>query len=259
MEKAENTKASGLSRTGLRLWGLLFVLAGLVGRAIIGNELLGLDQISTGQLLEMMQGSDHVMILSTVTLILQALETCAVPIFAFLLADGFNHTSSFRNYLLKVVGVAVLSEIPFNLAISGRAIDTSSRNPVVALALGLVMLYLFRYFSEDSIRQKIIKIVVGIAGILWAAMLRVDNGIALMLMICVLRAFRKNPMVRNIAGATGAVVCTLFSPFYLASPMAMLIVHFYNDEKEFSKNKWVPYLTYPVLLVIVWLAATFAF
>lgn len=259
MEKVEKKPVSGLSRTGLRIWGLLFVLAGLVGRAIIGNELLGLQQISGAELLEMMQGSDNVMILATVTLILQALETCAVPIFAFLLVDGFERTASFGKYLLRVVIVAVVSEVPFNLAFSGKVIDGSSRNPVVALALGLVMLYLFRYFGEDNIRQKLIKLLVGVAGILWAVMLRVDNGIGLMLMICVLRAFRRNSMVRNIAGATGAVVCTLFSPFYLASPMAMLIVHFYNEEKEFSKNKWVPCLTYPVLLVIVWLVAKFAF
>lgn len=258
MEQVEKKSVSGLSRTGLRIWGLLFVLAGLVGRAVIGNGLLGLDQISPGQLLEMMQSSDDVMILATVTLILQALETCAVPIFAFLLVDGFERTASFGRYLLRVAIVAAVSEIPYNLALSGRVIHLSSRNPAIALALGLVMLYLFRYFSEDSARQKIIKILVGVAGILWAVMLRVDHGIALMLMICVLRAFRRNPMVRNIAGATGAVVCTLFSPFYLASPMAMLIVHFYNDEKEFGKNKWVPCAAYPVLLVIVWLVVTFA-
>ena len=46
------------------------------------------DKFKAAELLEMMQGSDNVMILATVTLILQALETCAVPIFAFLLVDA---------------------------------------------------------------------------------------------------------------------------------------------------------------------------
>ena len=109
MENVEKKPVSGLSRTGLRIWGLLFVLAGLVGRAIIGNELLGLQQISGAELLEMMQGSDNVMILATVTLILQALETCAVPIFAFLLVEGYFHTSNLRKYIKRLFLFALLS------------------------------------------------------------------------------------------------------------------------------------------------------
>lgn len=259
MDKVEQNRISGLSRTGLRLWGLLFLLVGLVGRCVIQMKLLGLGQISGAQLLEMMQGSDQVMILATAALILQAIETCAVPIFAFLLVDGFGRTGSFKGYLLRVIAVAVLSEIPFNLAMGGKVLDTSSRNPVAALVLGLIMLYLFRYFSEDGLRHRLIKLLVGIAGILWATMLRVEHGLALTVMICVLWAFRKKPMTRNIAGATGAVVCTLFSPFYLASPMAMMAVHFYNEEKPCTKNRWVTYLTYPVLLLLVWAVANFAF
>lgn len=259
MENLSSTSRSGLGRNGLRLWGLLFLLAGMVGRSIFQMKLLGIGQISGGDLLTLMQNSDDAMIFATVALILQAVETCATPIFAFLLIDGFRRTSNFRNYLLKIAGVAVISEIPFNLAVSGKVLDTSSRNPVVGMVFGLVMLYLFRYFSEDSVRQRIIKLLVGIAGILWATMLRVDNGIPLMVMICILWAFRKNPLTRNIAGATAAVVCTLVSPFYLASPMAMLVVHFYNEEKEYRRSQVVVYLAYPVMVLAVALAAMFAF
>ena len=55
MENLSNTSRSGLGRNGLRLWGLLFLLAGMVGRSIFQMKLLGIGQISGGDLLTLMQ------------------------------------------------------------------------------------------------------------------------------------------------------------------------------------------------------------
>ena len=46
------------------------------------------------------------------------------------------------------------------------------------------------------------------------------------------------------------MVCSLVSPFYLASPMSLLAVHFYNGE-EGDTNRSVKYLAYPVALLVV--------
>lgn len=258
MDNLSNQNRSGLSRQGLRIWGLLFLVLGIMGRGLFQRELLGIGSISGQQLLELMQTSDNAMLFASLALILQALESCAAPIFAFLLVDGFQRTSSFKNYLLRVAGVAVLSEIPYNLVFSGKVLDTGSRNPVFALLLSLVMLYLFRYFDELSARQRIIKVLVAIAGLLWPMMLRVESGTCIVLLVCVTWAFRTRPMARNIAAATAAVVCTLLTPFFLAAPMGVLVVHFYNEEKESGGSRWVSYLAYPVLLLVIGLVLLFA-
>ena len=257
MENQNNTRRSGLSGQALKIWGMLFLLLGIIGRSIFQKELLGVGQVSGQELLELMGASDQAMIYATVALILQAVTTCAIPVFAFLLVEGFQHTASFKRYVLKMAAMAVVSEIPYNFAMSGKAIDLDSRNPVFGLVIGLVILYLYNYFSEKTMQHRVIKAIVVIAAILWASMLRVDSGECLIVILSVLWAFRKRPLYRNIAGTTAAVVCTLISPFYMAAAMGFLVVHFYNGEK--GEGKWlVNYLAYPVLLLVVGLVAVFA-
>lgn len=255
MERIRDTQTSGLTGGALHTWGVLFLAVGIVGKSILQNRLLNLGQVSAQQLLEAMQGSDTVMIYATLALVMQALETCAVPIFAFLLAEGVQHTANFRNYCLRVTGLAVLSEIPYNLAMSGKLLDLSGRNPVFGLVMALAMVYFYRRFPEKSVSHVLIRVVVTVSAILWCSMLSVKYGGCLIFLFAVMWMLRKNPSVRNIAGASAALVCSLTSMFFLASPMGVLTIHFYNGEKG-EQNRAVTYLAYPVLLLAVWLAGT---
>ena len=65
----------------------------------------------------------------------------------------------------------------------------------------------------------------------------------------VLWYFRTKPLYRNFAGATAAIVCSVMSPFFMASPMAFMVIHFYNDEKSTNSRK-LNYLAYPVILTV---------
>lgn len=256
MENTTNERSSGLRRSALRKWGLLFLTLGIIGHSVIQKELLGIGQLSGQQLLELMERSDDIMLYATWALVLQALECCAAPIFAFLLVDGFQRAGSFRAYVLRVAGLAILSEIPYNLAMSGKVLDVSGRNPVWGLVLGLILLYLFRHYSESSTQNRLIKVMVIAAALLWSSMLSIAYGACMVILVCVVWAFRRNSLYQNIAGATAAVVCTLITPFFLAAPMGFLVTHFYNGEKG-KDHRLFNYLSYPVLLLAVGLLAMF--
>ncbi len=60
------------------------------------------------------------------------------PIFAFLIAEGFVHTSSFKKYALRLLGFAVITEIPFNLFYSSRFFNPFHQNVLFTLLLGLL-------------------------------------------------------------------------------------------------------------------------
>ena len=254
MERLGNTRPSGLHSGNLRAWGMLFAIAGIVSRSLLQNQMLGMGMRSMEEILELMQASDTAMIIATVALVLQAMETVAVPIFVFLLAEGFRHTSNWKKYLLRVTGVAVLTEIPYDLAMNNTVLEFGSQNPVFGLVLCLVLLYLFERFQA----KKFVCVVMALAGLVWASMLKVDHGIPMILMICVVRIFRNKHMFMGFSGMAAAALCTGISPFYLAAPMGFLAVHFYNGEKG-EGSRVVNYLFYPVMLLAIGLIAKFAF
>lgn len=247
-------KSGGLNRNTIRAWGLVFLALGIVGRSVLQNRLLGIGTVSTEELLAVMQASQSSMLIATVALALQALETCAIPVFAVLLLEGFQYTSDLKNYLLRVAGLAVLSELPYNLAMSGKLLDLSSRNPVFGLVLGLILLYFYQRYEEKSFQNFLIKVLVAVAAVLWTGMLRIDYGACLVLVVCALWIFRGNTLARNLAGATVTVVCSLSSPFFLAAPMGFLLIHFYNGERDVD-NRLVNYLAYPVMLLLIGVVA----
>ena len=179
---ASNTRKSGLHTGNLRAWGMLFAIAGIVSRSILQNRMLGVGLRSMQELMELMRSDDTAMIIATVALVLQAVETVAVPIFVFLLAEGFIHTSDWKKYMARVAGLAILTEIPYDLAMNNKILEFGSQNPVIGLVLCMVLLYLFRRFAG----KKLICVIMALAGLAWALMLKVDHGIPMILMICVI-------------------------------------------------------------------------
>ena len=70
----------------------------------------------------------------------------AYPIFAFLLVEGYFHTSSLPLYLLRVFAGAVFAEVPFNLMYGGSFIRFrkpffSSSTPSWPSAWGLALAF----------------------------------------------------------------------------------------------------------------------
>lgn len=258
MERLQTERPKGLSRAGLRKWGILFVLLGIFGRSILQVRYLGLLNLTSDQLLEAMNSGPEVVLMVTFAIILQFLETCAVPIFCFLLADGFVHTSNATRYLVRVAGLALITELPYNYAMSGKLLDLGSRNPVFGLLVVLFVLYLYRQYSGKKAANLLIKAFVTIAAVIWCSMLRIEHGVPVVVVTLVFWAVRNKPNIRNLVGGGATMACSLYSPFYMVAPMSVMVLHFYNGEKG-DENRLVSYLFYPAALLLFGIAGALAF
>ena len=232
----------------LRTFGLVFLACGLIGKGILQNHLLGLTRLDPQGLLEILNASQQNMILVTVSLVLQAMETCAAPIYALLLVNGVKHTSNLGKYLFRVAALALVTELPYSLAVKG-SLTAPGLNPVFATLLSLILLYLYTRFPGTSFKAVAMKVLLTLAGIVWGKMLSIEAGSAMVVLVAALWMLREKPLYRNFAVAVGCALCVVFSPFFLAAPMGLLAVHFYNGE-ESDNSPWVKYLAYPVLVAL---------
>ncbi len=87
----------------------------------------------------------------------RAIGRLAFPIFAFLIANGFKHTKNLKKYILRLFAFAIISEVPFDLFVSGKVTlislsgllpDFRFDNVFFTLLLGLLFLCLHRYYTE---------------------------------------------------------------------------------------------------------------
>lgn len=70
------------------------------------------------------------------------------PIFCFLLVEGFTKTRSKVKYAVRLGMFALISEVPFDLAFSGKVLEFFYQNVYFTLFLGLIALCAYDFISK---------------------------------------------------------------------------------------------------------------
>ena len=225
-------RPSGLDRNKLRLLGLIIAAFGMLSRGILQNRVLGMA--SGTDLAALLESSADAMNAATAAIILWVIEGTAVPIFTLLTVDGFQRTASVKNYLFRLLLLAVVSEVPFHFALTGRLLNPSPRNPVFGLVLVVVMLYLLRYYDGNTVKHVFIRILVLFTACLWAGIGQVEYGVPMVLMAFFLYTLRQRHTMALFAASAAALVCTVGNPLFMFAPFGFLLAHFYNGEEGLS-------------------------
>lgn len=84
--------------------------------------------------------------------VMRLIGRTAFPLFVWLLVEGFFHTSSRKKYLGRMAFFALVSELPFDLALYGRP-DRQGQNVFFTLSVSLVML-VFLERAMDACQRK---------------------------------------------------------------------------------------------------------
>ena len=66
----------------------------------------------------------------------------AFPIFAFMIVEGYFHTRNLKKYVLRLLIFAILSELPFNLAIGSRWFYPIHQNVLWSFLLSIGLIHL---------------------------------------------------------------------------------------------------------------------
>lgn len=192
---------------------------------------------------------------------LRIIGRLAFPIFCFLLAEGAHYTRNPRNYLLRLGIGAILSELPFDLALFGSW-SWQHQSVMITLLLGAMAL-----LAMKRMTQPLLKILVLLLFACLADFMNTDYGGAGVLMIALfgLTRERKYGWLVQLLGMY--LICRWIIPggavwfigryvfIEIFAILALIPIRLYSGEKSTSSRavQWAFYLFYPVHLWILYL------
>ncbi len=231
--------------TKLKVYACITMLFYTIGVAIVQNGLIHVNQYSTEELSQALSEDPQLMVLSGWASVLQLIGGLAVPVFAFLLVEGFVHTSSVKNYLLRLLAFAVISEIPYDLAMSGTLWDTGSQNSLFTLAVCLVMLYSLRLLEQrPGFGWKLFQVLVVLAAAVWCNLLQLSCGLCMVLICAIFYKLYDRKGVRLLLGCAVSIM-------YVTGPFSGYLLWNYCGDRGWDKNKYLFYVFYPLHLLVL--------
>ncbi len=86
----------------------------------------------------------------------------AFPIFAFMIVEGYFHTSNLKKYVKRLLIFAVISEIPFNLAMGSRLIYPIHQNVLWSFLISIGLIHWNEKVKEKQIWKRVLVAVASI-------------------------------------------------------------------------------------------------
>lgn len=183
-------------------------------------------------------------------ILLRCVGRLAFPIYCFLLVEGFAHTRSAKNYALRLLAFAFISELPFDLAFYGSAAYWQHQNVYWTLFFGVAAMEALKAYEGKGALGPALALGCALA----AEFMRTDYGALGVLLIVALYALRENRAAQCVVGA---LIITLGQalPIALGAAAAFVGVWFYSGERGRCPRaaKWAFYIFYPAhLCVLAW-------
>ena len=243
----------GISQEGLKLLACVTMLIDHVGYVLV---------LPMYQQVAVVNGNvlSSAKILYMAYLLLRSIGRLAMPIFAFLLVEGFHHTRNRKKYALRLLIGALLSEIPYNLVISGSPVWRYQQSIMITLLIGFCAL-----LAMERCQKLAWKSVAMVAFALLSELLGADYGWGGVAVIALFELSRYMGS-QNVIRFFGMLVLFHYIPSMLlrfgnfSVPMqalgalSILFIGTY-DGRKVTKSKtvqWAFYLFYPVHLVVLY-------
>ena len=193
------------------------------------------------------------------------------PIFAFLIVEGFTHTSDLKKYLKRLFIFALLSEIPFNLAFTDSIFYPFHQNVMFTLLLGVLCISEIEKIKNNKNLKTGIFSALKIALYLSFAMFGfVDYGVIGIFVIIAFYIFKDFKlawlgqlisliMIFIVWFEGQMILVNIFSiecefPIQGIGVLSLIFIWLYNGERG-VKNKFIQYAFYafyPVHLLVLY-------
>lgn len=235
----------------LKIAGAILMTLYFFGAAVIQNGVLHVQRYTPEELSQLLAGDANAMLWAGIASAAEIIGMIAISIFAYLTAKGAEHTSSMGRYILSVLAFALISEVPYDLAIYGQVWNWESQNTLWAVFIALAALWMIRRVEGRGAASYALSAVAVLGGCLWTVLLNCKFGWGFVLITAVLFLFRKNRTMSLIAGLGASLV-------YLTAAMGFILISICTGEYrkgESGLSKYAYYAYYPIMLLLLALAS----
>lgn len=238
-----------ITADGLKLFACMMMLMQTIGISVVEKGLIRIDAYTQEQFSALLAEDSHMMFLAGVGSVMQLLGGMAVPLFAFLLVEGFLHTADYRRYLLTVGLFALISEIPYDFAMYQAIWEPAGQNALCSMTVSLLMLYFLRMADHRKRGAGILlKLLIVSGGIFWVSLLRAEYGLSIVLLTAVFYLFYARNGWKMALGI-------LISLLHVTGPLAFYGIWCYNEVRTDRIPRYAYYLFYPLHLLLLGAAA----
>lgn len=251
MEHQITEKKKGITGSTLKLIAIIAMLIDHIGAVVLehGMNANGLQQAALSDEamdLWMQQHATEYLIY----LACRMIGRVAFPIFCFLLVEGFVHTGNIWKYQLRLWIFALVSEIPFDLAVFGMPLEFSYQNVFFTLGIGLMTITAIKRFAEpitSSMAKRYLKtFAIAAVGCFIAHLLNTDYGAFGILAIVVFYELRDDKKLQTLLSAFMFVIHEIPTVAFGFIP-----IYFYNGERGL-RIKYFFYIFYPAHLLVLY-------
>lgn len=184
----------------------------------------------------------------TISEIMRNIGRLAFPIFAFLLIEGFFHTSNGKKMAKRLLVFAFISEVPFDLVFNGTYFYPGYQNIFFTLFFGFLAMAGGEYLETKGFsasKERFLQILVFVFFGAVAFFVNSDYGPMGIFAIGMFYFLRGPEKWRRIV-ATVAGFSFEFGPVFLAA----LPIYFYNGTRG-KQHKYFFYWFYPCHLLVI--------
>lgn len=166
----------------------------------------------------------------------------AFPIYCFLLVQGFLHTQNMKKYAFRLGVFALLSEIPYDLAFSGKIFNWGSQNVFFTLLISLLVIYCIERLTDKQ--WLVVPIMVGCILAYWG---QTDYKYLGVLLVVSFYIFREKQLERIFS----TILFNIFAG-QIYGNLSILFLECYNGKRGI-RLKYIFYVFYPAHLLILYL------
>lgn len=235
-----------VSANWLKNAGAVLILIYFFGLTVIQNGILHASDYTSQEFSELINADNNAFMLSGVATVCYLIGAAAIPIYAFLLVQGVLHTSNIRKYVFTVLKFAVISEVPYDLAVSGEVFNWEDQNVLFTALIALIMLWLLKIFEGKGVGPKLLCFLIIAGGCFWAVVLGCKFGGGFVLISAILFLLREKK-------GWSIVISLIVSLIYATALFGFAPVALYSGERKNLDKKSVKYfyyVFYPAILTV---------